>query len=188
MRFFEEENRVKCVNFSALREISRAYQHTFLSLFLPFFLKTLRVYIYIKLSFEIECHPASFVDDPMSARSNRWHLSSRRLSSPYVSSLFRSPLPPSSPSSFGLSYVFFVLLPTVTRICRFIITSLCLRIQLHIFVFVNTRFDFFWQKKISKRCTDAIIAHSLPFLRHLKLMDKTKIFTWNNLIIIAIYF
>lgn len=149
MRFFEEENQVKCVNFSALREISRAYQHKFLSLFLPFFPKTLRVcaYIYIKLSFEIECHPASFVDDPMSARSNRWHLSSRRLSSPYVSSLFRSPLPPSSPSSFGLSYVFFVLLPTVTRICRFIITSLCLRIQLHIFIFVNTRFDFFWQKK-----------------------------------------
>ena len=50
--------------------------------------------VYISLSFKIGCHPASFVDGPTSAWSNRWHLSSRRLSSPYVSSLFRClPLP-----------------------------------------------------------------------------------------------
>lgn len=89
------ENRVTCLIFHRKEKFTvkntdfKRYRHKFL--FFPLFL--LGHLVYISLSFEIECHPASFVDDPTSARSNRWHLSSRRLSSPYVSSLFRSPLP-----------------------------------------------------------------------------------------------
>lgn len=78
--------------------------------FLFFFFSRDTSYIYITIFRDRVPRAASFVDDPTSARSNHWHLLSRRLSSPYVSSLSSLSLAP-SPASFGLSVYFLCRLP-----------------------------------------------------------------------------